>query len=206
MAESALDGPMTGSSDGSQLTATALRDPPLVPGWPVVGSMLEFKESPVDFLVDHTAELGPIFRVRAMGVSVTVVTGQHATKLIRTANTGLMHRRGIFDAFATEACVDIFGVQGDAHRALRKLIRLGYSRQVAAQFTGDMAKRLGAMVTQHTPGDRVEILDLASRMVLDCIMTALTPHDLRDWMDDIVRFGNDVMMPVGINATLRARS
>ena len=187
-------GQLAVSTDAPSPTRTStLPTAPMVPGWPIVGSMWAFKAQPVEFLVDHAANLGPVFRVRAMGVNVTVVTGQHALDLVRTAHEGSMHRRGIFDAFATEACVDIFGVQGEQHQELRKLIRLGYSRQVAAQFTGDMAERLVGMVKGHQRGEQVPILELASRMVLDCIMTALTPVDLRPIVPDVVRFGDAVM-------------
>jgi CRP-like cAMP-binding protein/cytochrome P450 len=170
--------------------------PPTVPGDFFFGNALQLKNRPNDFLVDAAAKYGSVFRLLAPGVRATVVAGPEGRELINEEGTNGLHRRRIFDAFASEAGVDIFGAQGELHERRRALIKLGYSRQIPAQFTARMVRTIREAIKDWQPGHELRLFDATGDLTMWCVMESVTPVSLRHLSRDIVRFGNDVMFVV----------
>ena len=169
---------------------------PLVPGVPIFGNALALKKEPLNFLIDAAAKYGSVFRLRGPGVNVTVISGPEGRELVQRDGFNGLHRRELFNAFSTEAGVDIFGVQGERHAHLRSLIKLGYSRQIVAQFVPEMEKAICRVVNAWVPGQELQLFDVSSKLSLYSMMAAVTPVDLHDKTDDVIRFGNTVMYVV----------
>ena len=167
--------------------------PPLVPGLPIFGNVLSLKKEPLNFLIDSAAKYGTVFRMKGFGVSVTVIAGPEGRDLVRRDGFNGLHRRELFNAFSTEAGVDIFGVQGERHAQLRSLIKLGYSRQIVAQYVPEMEKAICDVVRAWTPGQELTLFDVTSQLSLYSMMAAVSPAEMFDQTANIVHFGNTVM-------------
>jgi CRP-like cAMP-binding protein/cytochrome P450 len=170
--------------------------PPMVPGNVLFGNAFQLKKRPNDFLVDTVAKYGPIFRLKAPGVRVTVIAGPEGRDLIKHEGENGLHRQKLFNTFASEAGVDIFGVQGEPHERLRTLVKLGYSRQIPAQFTADMTRTVREVVKQWQAGQQLRLFDVMGDLTMSCVMDTVTPVPLRQLSQDFVRFGNDLMFVV----------
>ena len=89
----------------------------------LIGSGRALITQPTEFLVDAAARYGVVFRVSALGQTMTVLAGAEGPELM--TRPGALDRRGLFQTFASEVGLDVFGVVGEAHRSLRSLMRLG---------------------------------------------------------------------------------
>ena len=167
---------------------------PLAAGLPWVGAVASYLRNPLDFFIDETARLGPVFRMRLFGDDMTVISAGAGASVV-AAEPGVcpLTRQGMFRAFATETSVDMFGADGAEHHRLRKMVRLGYSRHVVSQFVPDMVTTTRDALRGWRAGDELSFLGVSEEIALRCIMTALTPVDLRGIIDAVERLGDDVM-------------
>ena len=176
------------------VTPVVSERPPLAAGLPWVGSVANFLRRPLEFFTDEVDRLGPVFRMRILGEDTVVVSaGAGAALIAAEPERCPLTRVGMFRAFATETEVDMFGADGAQHKRLRKMVRLGYSRHVVAQFVPDMVEITRRVVDELRAGDEVKFQYLAEEIALRCIMTAITPVDLDAALDDIQKLGDNVM-------------
>lgn len=167
--------------------------PPNVPGIPFVGNLLDFKKYPREFLIDAAARCGDVFRISTPIGPVNFISGAPCRLLAQKPEEYGLHREGFFKAFETETDVDIFGVQGEHHHRLRGLLKLGYSRQITAQQTSDIAAVVQDVASEWRDHSTFDLFKIGSRIALWSSMATATPIDLRPWTDDFIRAGNTVM-------------
>ena len=92
-----------------------------------------------------------------------MIVGPAGRNLIKHEGDNGLHRQTIFDVFASEVGVDMFGVQGESHERLRILVKLGYSRQIPAQFTADMTRTVRIVFLITFAGDKAEMMQILGR-------------------------------------------
>jgi CRP-like cAMP-binding protein/cytochrome P450 len=182
----------TSSPDVSQLPLAPYVDAP-----PLIGSLLAIRGRPMDFLLDAAAKYGPAFRVWAPGIEVTVVHGEAGRELVRQSEELGLHRAGLFEAFASQIGLNIFGAGGAEHKLLRSLVRLGYSRHVAAEFAPTMARLVRERARAWPAGQTVKLYDTLGRIAVEQMAIAVGDHALGERADDFVRFISDVMRVTG---------
>ena len=61
-----------------------LKDPPQVPGIPLIGNTLDMAKDPAKFFVDCYRRHGPVFRIKVMGNTYTVLAGAEAANFMGT--------------------------------------------------------------------------------------------------------------------------
>lgn len=178
----------------SSTTSAADNLPPLAPGPPLIGNVVDYLRRPLDFFTDQVAHNGPVFRMRLLGQDITVISASVGAPLVAADHAVCpLTRKGMFRAFATETSVDMFGADGAEHLRLRKMVRLGYARHVAAQFVPDMVDVTKQLIGGWRPGQVIEFLQASEAIALQCVMKALTPIDMSALVPDVGRLGNDVM-------------
>lgn len=173
--------------------------PPMVPGHFLLGNLLQLKKRMNDFLVDAVANYGPVFRLKAPGVHVTVVTATEGRDLVKNEGENGLHRRKVFDAFATEVGVDIFGIQGEEHERAKALVKIGYSRQVFGQFTNEMAQTIRDVLKEWQPGQELNLFDAMVDVTMYAVMDTVSPIPLRHLTQDLKSYGNNVMFVITRN-------
>lgn len=176
-----------------QTTALTLGAPPVVAGLPILGSALDLMRKPVQFIVDGASQHGPIFSFRALGTTVTVLSGPEGVALVKDHGSGAMDRKGLFDAFREHCAFDIFEKMGDDHKRMKSLVRAGYSRQILAQFTPEIVEETSRIIDQWQEGDMVSMLDELATMSMRGVRRAVSPEDLSDLENDVVKLGTRVM-------------
>ena len=173
---------------------------PRVPGHPLLKNLLQFWQRPVGFFVDAYRNHGPVFRFDLPTSHSTVIGGDAARDFLlaqdratKSAGRCPMSRTGLFRPFAEEVGLPVFDAEGEEHKMLRELIRVPYSRQVAAQFVPEMDRVVAAAVAEWLPGQSVDLLQTTCRLSLHTMMSVVTPINLRSYTDDIITAGNRVM-------------
>lgn len=168
---------------------------PQTSGWPAVGNALDFLFNPVNYFIDAAAERGPVFCADVMGRPMYFVVGTQGRDLFKADETGgcPLTREGMFPVFAQETFVDVFGLDGAEHKAVRGLLQLGFSRIIAAQFVPEMIAETRRRVRQWQPGSTVSMLRSGGELAMRNVMLALTPIDLDPLVGPAVLAGNVVM-------------
>jgi cytochrome P450 len=105
---------------------------PSVKGWPLIGNTPAFLKDPIKLLVHAYQELGPIFKIKLLNQSITMIGGlegnlflaQHANELLSTKETW-----GSFKEVLNAESL-LVALDGKPHAAVRKAMARGYSPQM----------------------------------------------------------------------------
>jgi len=171
------------------------RLPPLASRIPFLGSTLDLLKDPSGFLIAQYQQLGPVFRVIAFGKEYTVMAGREAFQFLAEVGERHFSREMFYRRFAQELGTSqfILGAQGDEHARLRKMMKLGFSRQVAAGFIPSMVKAVEQRVRQWHAGQRLHVMDTAAELAFECYALAMAGHSLREDFRDALIYSNTIM-------------
>src|SRR5260221_14429254 len=115
---------------------------PLLPGARLWGNSLQFYRNPAELFVEGYRRHGPIFRVRIVGEEYTVLAGEEALAFFLEHGERYFSRNRFFAPYARAlgASQIPLGAPPSDQRALRRALRLGFSRQIAAPFLPEIAR------------------------------------------------------------------
>ena len=156
--------------------------PPVVKGWPLLGSTLEFLSDPARVLNRAYRKYGPVFRLRALWIRYTVIGGDEAKLFMQQ---GLQHkhlsREKIFHAIGVELGTDDFmmSVSGPTHLRLRRMLALGYSREVASAFVPDFVEVVREEVRRWTAGKAIGVMEAIDAIAFEEYCRVMCGHSLR---------------------------
>jgi CRP-like cAMP-binding protein/cytochrome P450 len=169
--------------------------PPLAPGIPLLGSTLDLLKDPAGFLIAQYQQLGPVFRVIAFGKEYTVMAGWEAFQFFVQVGERHFSRELFYRRFAQELGTRefILGAQGDQHARLRKMMKLGFSRQVAAGFIPAMFKAVEQRVRQFRAGQKLQVMDTAAELSFECYALVMAGRSLREDFRDALIYSNTIM-------------
>lgn len=164
---------------------------PVVPGAPVVGSVAELATDPAAFFVRCYTEHGPVFRVRALRRTLTVLAGPELARWMgsREGRESLRSAevwQGMVDEYGATRTVT--GVDGPEHRRLREVMRHGYSREALDGRLGELVAIIDECLDRAwQPGTSVPVLGSLQVLVTSQLGTALTGSAPTEYLDDIRR-------------------
>jgi CRP-like cAMP-binding protein/cytochrome P450 len=169
--------------------------PPLSSGLPILGNTLDLLKDASGFLLSQYEKLGPVFRVVAFGKEYTVMAGREALQFFAQVGECHFSREAFYRRFAQElgASEFILGAQGAQHARLRRMMKLGFSRQVAAGFIPSMAKAVEERVREWRPGQRLGVMDAAAELAFECYALVMAGRSLRDDFRDANIYSNTIM-------------
>jgi len=175
--------------------ASSLPLAPRVPGIPLLGSTLELMKDPAGFLVRAYEELGPVFRVTAFGKEYTVMAGQEALRFFLTVGERYFSRESFYRRFAHELGTESFilGAKGEQHARLRKMMKLGFSRQVASVYLPRMVKAIEDHARAWQPNQRLYVMDTMADLAFECYTFVLAGYSLREYFRDALYYSNTIM-------------
>lgn len=116
----------------SLIHTEVLKTPPVVPGLPVVGNAFSMLKDPVKFLYDCYRKYGPVYRLRILNKSCTVLAGIEATNFIGNRESlELLDTKEIWQGLNEELqCKHAMITQnGEVHQKLRAALYRGYSKE-----------------------------------------------------------------------------
>jgi CRP-like cAMP-binding protein/cytochrome P450 len=169
--------------------------PPLARGIPLVGSTLDLLKDPSGFLLSKYQQLGPVFRVAAFGKEYTVMAGREAFQFFVQVGERHFSREMFYRRFAMELGTSqfILGAQGEEHTRLRKMMKLGFSRQVAAGFIPSMVKAVEQRLRGWRPGQTLHVMDTAAELAFECYALVMAGRSLRADFRDALIYSNTIM-------------
>jgi cytochrome P450 len=162
--------------------------PPIVPGLPILGSALDIMNDPLPFMVEAYQRWGPIYRFRILNREFTVLAGPEANQFLSKQENLLSNK--IYAGISEEMKTDYFilAEDGPRHRALRKNLRRGYSKQI---FTDQIEKAV--QLTQDSlrdwrPGMSVQLVPYFKRLITNQLGILLMNHAPGEYLSDIQMF------------------
>jgi cytochrome P450 len=162
---------------------------PVVRGLPVVGSVADLARDPAAFFVRCYLEHGPVFRVRALNRTLTVLAGPELARWMgsRDGQASLRSKevwQGLVDEYG--ATRTLTGVDGPEHRRLREVMRRGYSREALQGRLDDVvAITDGCLDQDWRAGTAVPVVTAIQYMVTSQLGILLTGHAPREYVTDI---------------------
>ena len=112
-------------------TAPALQTP-RVKGVPLLGNVLDMAKDPARFFVASYRKYGPVFRVKLLGKSYTVIAGVEAANFLGTREgKDCLRSKEFWEGLVKEygATRTLTGEDGEGHKELRDVMRRGYSKE-----------------------------------------------------------------------------
>jgi hypothetical protein len=135
---------------------------PVVRGLPVLGSALEMAKDPARFFVRCYREHGPVFRVKILNKTYTVIAGVDAANFLgtREGRESLRSKefwQGLVDEYG--ATRTLTGEDGESHKELREVMRRGYSREAIKGRSNELVDITDRSIERDwRPGGRVPVV------------------------------------------------
>ncbi|MGA2848911.1 MAG: cytochrome P450 [Terracidiphilus sp.] len=156
--------------------------PPLVKGWPLLGSTFQFLSDTPGVLNRAYRKYGPVFRLRALWIKYTVIGGKEAKLFMEQGLPNrYLSREKIFHTVGMELGTNDFmmSVSGPTHLRLRRLLGLGYSREAASAFVPDFVEVVADEVRKWRPGSVLAVMDTINHIAFEQYSRAMCGHSLR---------------------------
>ncbi|MER7008524.1 cytochrome P450 [Dactylosporangium sp. NPDC000555] len=165
------------------------RQIPVVRGIPVLGSALEMGKDPGAFLVRAYREHGPVFRMRLLNKTYTVIAGPDAANFMgsREGRDCLRSKefwQGMVDEYGSTRTVS--GEDGESHRELRELMRRGYSRDAIKGRVPELIEITDRVLERDwKPGSTVPVVQNMQYLVTEQLGEILTGSAPSEYVPDI---------------------
>lgn len=164
-------------------------DTPAVRGLPVLGSAMAMGADPARFFLKCYREHGPVFRIRVLNRTHTVIAGVDAANFLgtREGRENLRSKefwQGLADEYGATRMLS--AEDGESHKQLRDVLRKGYSRDAVKGRFQELADITDRNIERDwRPGDRVPVVRAMQYMVTDQLGSILTGAAPLDYVQDI---------------------
>jgi cytochrome P450 len=131
-----------------------LKDPPQVRGIPLIGNTLDMAKDPAKFFVDCYRSYGPVFRIKVMGNTYTVLAGAEAANFMGTrAGRDSLRSKEFWQGLVNEwgASKTLTGEDGETHNKLRAVLRHGYSKESVAGRYDELVAITDSVIDRDWP-------------------------------------------------------
>ena len=174
----------------------AAKEIPQVRGLPVVGSALGLSKGPRAFFTEQYLNLGPVFRMKVLKRSYTVLAGAEANVFVQREGRLYFRSHDYFVEFCKELDAARFlpGMDGSEHVRLRQAKKTGYSRAILEnniEETVGITRRYIAEWKLNKPQTGLRTIQRVMTDQVGTLMTGLSP---RAYFDDFAVFLKTLMM------------
>jgi len=165
------------------------RPTPTVKGVPIFGSALEMGKDPAAFLVKAYREHGPVFRIKLLGKTYTVIAGADAANFMNSREGRECLRskefwQGMVDEYG--ATRTLTGEDGESHKELRELMRRGYSRDALKGRVPELLEITDRVLARDwKAGSTMPVVQGMQYLVTEQLGELLTGNAPREYVPDI---------------------
>ena len=167
----------------------ALRETPIVPAPPLVGSLFPMAKDPARFFADCYRKFGPVFRINLFGHAYTVLAGPEAAHFMGTREgKESLRSKEFWEGLVAEygATRVLTGEDGESHKELRDIMRHGYSKEsIKGRYNELIRITDGSIARDWKAGEWVPTVRAMQFMVTDQLGTILTGHAPLEYVQDI---------------------
>lgn len=155
-----------------------LPPPPQAKALPVVGSVFQLRNDPLQSMVQMYHHYGPIFRIRALHKRFTVLAGLDANYFLTKQGERHLGSERLFGGMARQLGTKTFlvAMDGPDHRDLRRQMKRGYSKQALVPHIDSLVSLVDEATADWKPGTTVAILPFFQRLVTDQLGDSLTSN------------------------------
>ena len=158
-----------------------LREIPIAPGLPLLGSSLAMKKGVLAFVVRQYRDLGPVFRIRTPGRQFVCIAGPEAASFLSSHGTRVFRSREPMANFhdLMDASSSIVTMDGVDHVTMRRVQAKGYSTRVAADGCLDLVAIARDEIRRWPVGKPIHVLQAARSIVAEqmgCVTTGFSPR------------------------------
>jgi cytochrome P450 len=169
--------------------STVVHETPQVKGLPLLGNVLDMARGPAKFFVDCYRKHGPVFRVRVLNQTYTVIAGVEAANFMSSREgKDCLRSKEFWEGLVAEygATRTLVGVDGEPHKQLRDIMRRGYSRDsIKGRYNELVQITDGALARDWKVGELVPVVEAMQYMVVDQLGTILTGSAPHEYVKDI---------------------
>ncbi|MDR3415565.1 MAG: cytochrome P450 [Nevskia sp.] len=162
---------------------------PLVRGLPLIGSVLDMAKDPAQFFVKCYREYGPVFRVRLLNHTYTVMAGVEAANFIGTREgKECLRSKEFWQGLVKEygATRTLTGEDGESHKELRDIMRRGYSREaIKGRYNELLEITDRSIMRDWKVGQAVPVVEAMQYLVTDQLGSILTGSAPLEYVKDI---------------------
>ena len=162
---------------------------PLVRGYPLIGSVLGMAKDPARFFLECYREYGPVFRVKILSKTYTVIAGVEAANFLGTREGKECLRskefwQGLVEEYG--ATRTLTGEDGEAHKELRDIMRRGYSKESIKGRYNELIDITDRSIERDwKPSELAPVLQCMQYMVTDQLGSILTGAAPLEYVQDI---------------------
>jgi len=167
----------------------ATLETPVVRGLPILGNALGMAKDPARFFVECYRKHGPVFRVKILNKTYTVIAGVEAANFLGTRESRESLRskefwQGLVEEYG--AARTILGEDGEAHKELRDIMRRGYSREAIKGRHNELVAITDRSIERDwKTGELVPVVQAMQYMVTDQLGSILTGSAPLEYVQDI---------------------
>jgi cytochrome P450 len=170
--------------------------PPMMPGLPLVGNALDLFTDVLGFLIKGYHQMGPIFRIRALNETFTVIAGREANLFM--AREGNEHFR------SKEFWVDmdkelgarntLISSDGETHTRLRQLSKRGYSKKVIETHLADVVAITRQAASGWPAGSTRPAYAFLQEVITTQLGTLIAGRAPGDYLKDVIFFVRNALL------------
>ena len=169
-----------------------------MPGLPLLGNNLQLMRDPEAFLINGLHEYGPAYRVQLGLEKYVVMIGEAACKFFLKNGEKGFSRESFYSRFAKELGCDYFILSepqgGTKHGRLRRMMKLGFSRETAASYVPKMIDAVRSAALSWAPGFTVPVMDMTARLTFQTYGFVMADRDLAPAYRDAKLYASTIMM------------
>ncbi len=164
--------------------------PPVVSGLPVLGNVQELLKDPLMFMLRGYQQYGPIFRARAFNLEYTILAGLAANQFVTHEGKDLLTVKEVYSGVTIGMKTDHFllSLDGEKHRALRKVLRRGYSKTAIAPSVPMLMQLTQNMVRTWQKDERILVVPAMKRLITSQLGNVLLHYDPEGYFQDLQKF------------------
>lgn len=169
--------------------SVATRETPVIPGLPLIGSLLGMAKDPAQFFLDSYRQYGTVARLSILGQKYVLISGIEAANFMGTREgRDCLRSKEFWEGLVSEygATRILTGEDGESHKQLRDIMRHGYSKEsIKGRYNELVAITDGALKRDWPIGKDVPVVEAMQYMVVDQLGTILTGAAPLEYVKDI---------------------
>jgi len=166
-----------------------LKEPVQVGGVPILGSALSMAKDPGRFFYECYRKYGPVFRLKVMNNTYTVLAGAEAANFMgtREGRDSLRSKefwQGLVDEWGARRTLT--GEDGETHQKLRAVMKHGYSKESVKGRYNELVEISDMVLARDWPlGKLVPVVQNMQYLVTEQLGAMLTGTSPREYVADI---------------------
>ena len=169
--------------------SVAHRETPVIPGLPLIGSLLGMAKDPAQFFLDCYRKYGSVARLSILGQKYVLISGIEAANFMGTREgRDCLRSKEFWEGLVSEysATRILTGEDGESHKQLRDIMRHGYSKEsIKGRYNELVTITDGALKRDWPVGKDVPVVEAMQYMVVDQLGTILTGAAPLEYVKDI---------------------